>query len=158
MEGAKPSGVFIDAAADLVARHAPQPLAKERDLALAKAQEALLSLGITAIADMGSTLEDWQSFRRAGDAGWLNLRIFSYSAGLDPMLAITAGEPTPWLYGDRLRMAGVKLYTDGALGSRGAWLKQPYADKPAERGLQFLDDTKLRNLMSRAAMAMAKQD
>ena len=152
MEGAKPSGVFIDAAADLVARHAPRPLAKERDLALAKAQEALLSLGITAIADMGSTFEDWQSFRRAGDAGWLNLRIFSYSAGLDPMLAITAGEPTPWLYGDRLRMAGVKLYADGALGSRGAWLKQPYADKPAERGLQFLDDTKLRNLMSRAAM------
>ena len=34
------------------------------------------------------------------------------------------------LYGDRLRMDGVKFYADGALGSRGAWLKQPYADKP----------------------------
>jgi predicted amidohydrolase YtcJ len=82
----------------------------------------------------------------------LRTRIFSYSASIEPMAQITAGEPTPWLYGDKLRMAGVKLYADGALGSRGAWLKQPYADKPAELGLQFLDDAKLRNLMSRAAM------
>ncbi|MET0268979.1 MAG: amidohydrolase family protein, partial [Sphingomonas sp.] len=60
--------------------------------------------------------------------------------------------PTPWLYGDRLRMVGVKLYADGALGSRGARLKAPYADKADTKGLLFLDDTKLRNLMSRAAM------
>jgi predicted amidohydrolase YtcJ len=49
-------------------------------------------------------------------------------------------------------MAGVKLLADGALGSRGAWLKAPYADKPGDRGLAILDDTKLRNLISRAAM------
>lgn len=152
MEGGKPSGVFIDMATSLVDKAVPQPLAKERDLALAKAQEALLSLGITAIADMGTSLDDWQSFRRAGDTGWLQMRIFSYSANVEPMLSVAAGEPTPWLYGDRLRMAGVKLYADGALGSRGAWLKQPYADKPGERGLQFLEDAKLRNLMSRSAM------
>ena len=42
-----------------------------------------------------------------------------------------------WLYGDRLRLVGIKLYADGALGSRGAWLKQPYADKPDTRGLQL---------------------
>jgi hypothetical protein len=49
-------------------------------------------------------------------------------------------------------MAGVKLYSDGALGSRGAWLKAPYKDSPRERGLGFLGDTEIRNLMSRAAM------
>jgi hypothetical protein len=49
-------------------------------------------------------------------------------------------------------MGGVKIYLDGALGSRGAWLKQPYRDKPGERGLAFLTDTELRNVMSRAAM------
>ena len=48
-----------------------------------------------------------------------------------------AERPTAWLYGDRLRMVGVKLFADGALGSRGAWLKQPYADEPDTRGLQF---------------------
>lgn len=148
----QPSGIFIDAAARLVDAHLPQPLTKERDLALARAQSALLALGITSIADMGTSLDDWLTFRRAGDEDWLQVRIFSYAAGTEPMAQITSGEPTPWLYGDRLRMAGVKLYTDGALGSRGAWLKQPYADKAGEKGLQFLDDTKLRNLMSRAAM------
>jgi predicted amidohydrolase YtcJ len=49
-------------------------------------------------------------------------------------------------------MVGVKLYLDGALGSRGAWLKQPYRDAPGERGLPLVSDTVLKNLMSRAAM------
>ena len=148
----KPSGVFVDAAQELMAKAIPQPLSKERDLALFKAQNALLGYGITAIADMGTSVEDWNAFRRAGDSGRLQVRIFSYSAGIDPMLAIAGGEPTPWLYGDRLRMGGVKLYADGALGSRGAWLKADYADKAGQRGLQFTEDTKLRNLVSRAAM------
>ncbi len=148
----KPSGVFVDSAQALVSKVVPQPLSKERDTALYRAQVALLGLGITGIADMGTSVDDWNAYRRAGDAGRLQVRIFSYSAGMDPMLAIAGGEPTPWLYGDRLRMAGVKFYADGALGSRGAWLKAPYADKPGQRGLQFIEDTKLRNQMSRVAM------
>lgn len=152
MAGGKPSGIFVDAAKALIEKAIPRPLARERDQALVKAQEALLAFGITGIADMGTSLEDWSSFRRAGDGGWLNIRIFSYSLGLDPILVIGGNAPTPWLYGDRLRMAGVKLYADGALGSRGAWLKAPYADAPGNRGLQFIEDTKLRNIMSRAAL------
>ena len=152
MEGGKPSGIFVDAAKALVEKVIPQPLARERDQALIKAQDALLAFGITGIADMGTSIEDWSSFRRAGDGGWLNIRIFAYSAGLDPILVIGGNAPTAWLYGDRLRMGGVKLYADGALGSRGAWLKAPYADAPGNRGLQFVEDTKLRNIMSRAAL------
>ncbi|TCD06899.1 amidohydrolase [Erythrobacteraceae bacterium CFH 75059] len=147
-----PSGVFVDSAADLVGRAVPQPRAVERDAALREAQELLHAFGITAVADMGTTLEDWQAFRRAGDAGWLTLRIMAYAAGVEAMDQIAGPGPTPWLYWDRLRLNGVKLYLDGALGSRGAWLKQPYADDPANRGLRLLDDTRLRNLMSRAAM------
>ena len=60
-------------------------------------------------------------------------------------------KPTPWLYGDRLRMVGIKFYADGALGSRGAWLKQPYADKPDTRGLQFHSDAEMRSLADTAA-------
>ena len=150
--GGKPSGIFVDGAMDLIGKAVPQPLSRERDQALAKAQDALLAFGITGIADMGTTSEDWNSYRRAGDGGWLKVRIFSYSAGLEPILAIGGNSPTPWLYGDRLRMGGVKLYADGALGSRGAWLKAPYSDSPGNRGLQFVEDTKLRNIMSRAAL------
>jgi predicted amidohydrolase YtcJ len=137
---------------ELVTKALPAPLSKDRDLAFLKAQEMLVALGITSIADMGTSVDDWNAFRRAGDGGRLQIRIFSYSAGIAPMLAIAGGEPTPWLYADRLRMGGVKLFTDGALGSRGACLKAPYADKPGETGLCFLDDTRLRNLMSRAAL------
>ncbi len=149
----RPSGgVFVDRTMEPFEKVAPQPTAKDRDLALSKAQEILLRNGITAIADMGTTVDDWLSFRRAGDIGALQMRIFSYAAGIEPMASIGGGAPTPWLYDDRLRMGGVKLYADGALGSRGAWLKSPYADRIAERGSPFMDSTKLSNLMSRGAM------
>lgn len=147
-----PSGVFIDAAMSLVEKVLPAPLPRERDLALVKAQQTLLSYGITTIADMGTSLDDWMTFRRAGDSSRLNMRILSYAGGVDAMVQIGGPAPTPWLYEDRLKLVGVKLYSDGALGSRGAWLKQPYHDSPRERGLGFLTDAQLRNLMSRAAM------
>jgi hypothetical protein len=152
MAGGKPTGLFVDAAMDLISRHIPKPLSKDNDVALSEAQKTLLGFGITSIADMGTSVDDWMAYRRAGDDGRLAIRIFAYSGGLEPMMTIAGGQPTPWLYGDRLRMAGVKLYIDGALGSRGAWLKAPYADKPDARGLRFTDDTKLHNQMSRAAM------
>jgi predicted amidohydrolase YtcJ len=101
---------------------------------------------------MGTSADDWNVLRRAGDANALRVRIVSYGLGVDTTLSVAGTGPTPWLYDGHLRMVGVKLYADGALGSRGAWLKQPYADMPSTRGIPFMDDTKLRNLMSRAAM------
>jgi predicted amidohydrolase YtcJ len=150
--GGAPSGVFVDAAMQLVEKALPQPLPKERDAAFLEAQQVLLSNGITAVADMGTTIDDWLSYRRMGDIGALRVRIMSYAAGIDTASRIGGKGPTPWLYGDRLRMGGVKIYDDGALGSRGAALKAPYADAPGEKGLLFLSDTQLQNQMSRAAM------
>jgi predicted amidohydrolase YtcJ len=148
----KPTGVFVDKAQELIERAVPAPVPRERDAAFAKAQEMLLGFGITATADMGTSADDWQVMRRAGDRGDLRVRIVSYALGIDPMISIAGGGPTPWLYDGHLRMIGVKLFADGALGSRGAWMKAPYADAAGQRGLQFLDDAKLRNLMSRASM------
>ncbi len=150
--GSAPSGVFVDAAQALVQKSVPQPLGKDRNAAFLKAQAILLSYGVTATADMGTTLDDWLTYRRIGDAGALRIRIMSYSAGVDTAVQIGGTGPTPWLYGDKLRLGGVKLYADGALGSRGAWLKAPYADAPGQTGAGFLSDDVIRNLMSRAAM------
>ncbi len=147
-----PSGVFVDAAAELVSRVLPAPRPGDRDFALTQAQDILLAHGITAVADMGTTIEDWQSFRRAGDGGWLKVRIMAYAAGNEAMQLIGGPGPTPWLYDDRLRLNGVKLYLDGALGSRGAWLKRPYTDAPGNTGLPLTTSTQLRNMMSRAAL------
>ena len=147
-----PAGVLVDAAMDLVARHVPPPRPEDRDLALYEAQQLLVAKGVTAVADMGTSIEDWMTYRRAGDEGRLRVRIMSYASSVPDMLLIGGPGPTVWLYDDRLRLNGVKLYLDGALGSRGAWLKQPYADAPGNTGLQMLGSTQLRNLMSRAAM------
>ncbi|WP_422785410.1 amidohydrolase [Qipengyuania profundimaris] len=147
----EPSGVFVDAAEELMNRAIPAPRPVERDLAFAEAQKVLHRQGITAVADMGTTIEDWQAFRRAGDRGTLTLRIMSYAAGPDQMELIAGSRPSPWLYDDKLRMNGVKLYLDGALGSRGAWLKQPYADDPGNTGLPLTSPAKLRNILVRAA-------
>ncbi len=150
--GGKPSGIFVDRAQDLFSGAIPQPRPIERDLALAKAQEILLAHGVTTIADMGTTIQDWQSFRRAGDSGQLKIRIISYAAEIKNMVAIGGPGPSRWLYDDRLKLAGVKLLMDGALGSRGAWLKRPYADAPTNSGLALLKSAQLRNKLSRASM------
>ena len=150
--GGAPAGVFVDAAQGLVARVVPQPLGKDRNAAFLKAQAILLSYGVTATADMGTSIDDWLTYRRIGDAGGLRVRIMSYGAGVDTTVQIGAVGPSPWLYNDRLKLVGVKLYADGALGSRGAWLKEPYADAPGQSGAGFMNDTVMRNLMSRAAM------
>ncbi|WP_310533914.1 amidohydrolase family protein [Novosphingobium sp.] len=147
-----PSGVLVDGATVLIEKHVPQPRAAERDLALDKAQDLLASKGVTAAADMGTSIEDWQALRRAGDSGRLRIRVMSYASGVDAMTLIGGSEPGPWLYDDKLHLNGVKIYLDGALGSRGASLKAPYADAPGNKGLSFLTPAQLRNLMSRAAM------
>ncbi len=148
----RPSGVFVDAARALIERAVPATAPLDKDEALAKAQEALLGFGVTSTCDMATTVDDWQVMRRAGDRGALRVRIVAYGKGVETALEVAGTGPTPWLYDSHLRMVGVKLFADGALGSRGAWLKRPYSDKPDTRGLAFMDDTKIRNLMSRAAM------
>jgi predicted amidohydrolase YtcJ len=148
----KPAGVFVDAARGLIDRVVPAPAPKDRDLAFEKAQYLLLSQGVTGIADMGADMNDWQTYRRAGDRDRLRMRIMVYAKGIENMVAIAGAGPTPWLYDDRLRMGGVKLLLDGALGSRGAWLKTDYSDAPGQRGLPLMTGAQLRNSMSRAAM------
>jgi len=145
------NGVFVDTAKALINRVIPAPTQAEMDQAFAKAQQILLGFGVTGVGSMSTSLDDWNTFRRAGDAGTLNVRLMVYLLGLDPLKTIP--HPTPWLYGDRLRAVGVKFFADGALGSRGAWLKQPYSDKPDTRGNQFHSDAELRSQQDTAAAA-----
>jgi predicted amidohydrolase YtcJ len=145
------NGLFVDAATDLIRKAVPPRTPAQADEALAKAQEQLLSVGVTAVGSMSTSVADWEAFRRAGEADTLNVRLMTYLYGTESMEAVP--RPTPWLYGGRLRAVGIKLFADGALGSRGAWLKKPYADKPDTRGLQFHSDAEMLDLATRAASA-----
>ncbi|MEP0393387.1 MAG: amidohydrolase family protein [Erythrobacter sp.] len=147
-----PSGIFIDNAISLVGGSVPAPRPEDRDAAFAMAQQKLLANGITAVADMGTPVIDWMTFRRSADRGNLRIRIMSYADSPEAMELIGGPGPTPWLYEDKLRLNGIKLYVDGALGSRGATLKEPYHDEPTTRGIAITSPAQLRNRMSRAAL------
>ena len=149
----KPAGVLIDNAQTLIDEKVPPPRPQDRDLALYEAQKLLERNGVTAVGDMDVTIENWMAYRRAGDTGRLQVRLMSYASSIPDMILIGGTGPTPWLYDDRLRLNGIgEVYSDGALGSRGALLKAPYADDPKNSGNARLSGTQLRNIMSRAAM------
>lgn len=152
MAGGKPTGLLTGRAMELVDRIVPRPAPKDLDAAFLKAQAAFLRRGITAVGDMGSDIANWQAYRRAGDRNALRLRIIGYAPALDELPLVAGPAPTPWLYEGRLRLAGVGFTLDGSLATRRAWLSAPYADMPGETGLGLLEDTRLRNQMSRAAM------
>ncbi len=145
------NGLFVDAAMSLIESKIPAPTPTEQDAALAKAQELMLANGLTAAADMGTTPDEWAAMNRAGAAGKLNARILSYAGGIPSMRAMNGGKPNEGMYGDRLKLVGVKLYADGALGSRGAYLKAPYHDMPDTRGLSLISDTELLKQSQEAA-------
>ena len=145
------NGLFVDAAMSLIESKIPAPTPVEQDAALAAAQRLMLSNGLTAAADMGTTPDEWLAMNRAGQADGLKVRVLSYAGGIPGMKAINGGKPSGWLYSDRLRLGGVKIYGDGALGSRGAWLKHPYHDKADTRGLQFLTDAQMLEQANAAA-------
>ena len=155
--GSIENGLFVDSARKLIDDAVPEPTRQQMDAALAKAQEILLGFGVTGVGSMSTSLKDWDTFSRAADAGRLQVRLMVYllddpahmRPGIDPLKAIPS--PTPWIYGDRLRAVGAKFFADGALGSRGAWLKEPYSDAPNQRGNRLHSDAELRALEDKAA-------
>ena len=151
------SGLFVDAARSLIDDAVPTPSEAEMDRAFQKSQDILLGFGVTGVGSMSTSLGDWNTFRRAGDAGKLRVRLMVYllddpthlKPGADPLKVIP--RPTAWMYDDRLRAVGAKFFDDGALGSRGAWLKQPYSDQPGDTGNQLHSDAQLRAVEDAAA-------
>lgn len=142
------NGLFVDNARVLIDQAEPAASQQQVDVALVKAQDILLGFGVTSVASMSTSPGDWQAFRRAAHGGTLKVRLMAYLLAAKDM-PLTA--PTGWLDNDRLRAVGVKIFADGALGSRGAWLKQPYADVPGSRGLQFHSDSEMRAMADAAA-------
>lgn len=123
-----------------------RPRPEDRDQALIDIQKPLLERGITTVVDMGTTIEDWQAYRRAGDAGTLSLRIIGYADSVDDMVLIAGPRPTPWLYEDRLRLAGLRI--SFTLPPPAPPVRRPAraTPRPVEPSIQ------LKNLLSRAGI------
>ena len=128
-----PAGVLIDKAMALVSRRIPPPDQEARLAQLRLADDMTASLGLTMVHDAGVDWDDAAMYRRAADAGTLKTRL--YVMLRPPRTGETLPAPLVGYAGHLLTVRAVKLVADGALGSRGAALHEPYSDEPGTRGL-----------------------
>jgi len=147
-DNGQPTGVFIDRAEEVFSDVIPAPTEQERALALDRAIEHMISLGLTGAHEAGTSLEALRRYLHRGAAGELPLRIYALADGDNAALdALCRMGPVST---DRVVMRGVKLYADGALGSRGAALLADYSDDPGNRGLLFETDENLQRMVDKA--------
>lgn len=139
-----PTGVLVDNAELLVARHVPPPTDAELEEAILTAQQECFSLGLTGVHDMGVDSSDLAAYQRLIGSDRLQMRIYAAVGGPGPTWERFKKEgPLVGFGADRLTVRAIKLYADGALGSRGAAMIEPYADDPANRGLTVTDEQDL---------------
>jgi predicted amidohydrolase YtcJ len=132
-----PAGVLIDRAQALVNDSIPPVSPAQLDAQVLRADEEMRRLGLTMVGDPGATADTIAAYRRLIDAGRLKTRLYvMVSGGSMPALQPFLDRGPEADYADhRMAVRAVKLYADGALGSRGAALLEPYADEPATSGL-----------------------
>jgi predicted amidohydrolase YtcJ len=146
----QPTGVFIDSAEQFIVESIPAPSDEINALALERALAEAVRFGLTGVHDAGVSLKQLALYRRFADSGRLPLRIHAMANGdaeaLDALCAMGHFRHPS----GRLQMRSVKLYIDGALGSRGAALLDDYSDEPGNRGLLFAEPPAFEKLLAKA--------
>ncbi|KGK02413.1 amidohydrolase [Pseudoalteromonas sp. ND6B] len=147
-EFGKPTGIFIDKAETLVTQHMPATSAQSVSNALDAAGKHLLSLGITSTHDAGIDKTTWQVYKQRAELGTLPLRIVAMLSAASPDLNMMLKAGRYQDAQDFLSIRSVKIYADGALGSRGAALIEEYADRANHFGLMLETQEKLEQLFT----------
>lgn len=142
LKNGKLTGVLIDKAADLMKEFVPKPKGDELATLLQEAQKKCLATGLTTVADAGLSKGTVLFMEQLLDKGKLKINIY---AMLDPSNENIDYFVKKGIYKKgRLHICSIKLYADGALGSRGACLLQPYSDDPSNFGLMLETPDSLR--------------
>jgi hypothetical protein len=132
-----PSGVLVDAAMDLMEKILPARTEAEARLDLNAALDEMASWGLTSVHDAGVDAGTDRLYREYAMAGKLKTRIYGMISGSDALFKqVSSVPPLNSFANDLYALRSVKLYADGALGSRGAALLAPYSDAPT-KGLLF---------------------
>ena len=149
----EPSGILIDNAMRLMVDIIPAPNTAEIKLALDAVSQHLLSLGITSAHDAGVLSSEHKVYRQLADNGEMRVRIYGmYSSTEDDLQQVlNAGHSSDSR--DMYSVRSIKIYTDGALGSRGAAMLEPYSDRPDHRGLLLTSREELQRLFKLAINA-----
>ncbi len=151
-EQGEPTGVFIDAAQSLITSAIPEYTDKERKLALKKALQKIRASGLTSVHDAGIPARTWQLYKNFADQGKLTVRIYAMIDGVGKNFEkLSKKGPIKSYADDMLALRSVKLYADGALGSRGAALLKPYSDEGVHDGLLFHTQQEMTNKVMEAA-------
>lgn len=147
------TGVLVDEAMTLMDRVLPAKNDTEQRSALDAALSQMRQVGLTTAHDAGVTRESDQLFREYATQGKLTTRVYGMIGGVDQFFdEVSANGPLLSLADDKYALRAVKLYSDGALGSRGAALLQPYSDAPHTKGLLFSTDQAMQSMISKAAL------
>ena len=150
----QPTGMLIDHAQALVSPLVPRATEAKLDSALLLAARRELSLGWTQVQDAHGTWAEVERMRRLMRSGQLRIRLYKAITGPGPEAdRLIAQGPGPTEFSDRLQVRAVKFVMDGALGSRGAALLEPYSDDASTRGLITTDTVAMMATLIRALRA-----
>lgn len=145
----RPTGVLIDRAMGIVRSRIPAPTAEQVKRQLELAARECARLGLTSVHDAGVSAQDLQAYRELIAESKLPLRVYAMIGGEGPLWRefLARGPET----GDFLSVRAIKLYADGALGSRGAALWQPYSDDKENTGLLLTTQADIERVAKAAA-------
>jgi len=150
-EGGAPTGVFVDNAQALVERAVPAATREETRAAVLAAIKEANRWGLTGMHDAGASRATIDVYEELAKAGTFDLRTYvMVSDDSTDIGHYLARGPQSELYGGRLWIRALKLYADGALGSRGAALLEPYSDDPRNSGLLVSAPEHIRAVATRA--------
>lgn len=148
-DNGKATGTLIDSAMDFVAAKISPITKDEYRKAFKTAFKELTSLGLTSIHDAGISIDEAETYLSMADNGEMSMRIYAmmWQAG-ENLDAI--GKPIIAYGNDRLDIRSVKLMSDGALGSRGAAMIDPYEDDAENHGLRMYTQAELDGYVKKA--------
>ncbi len=145
------TGVFVDAAENYINEIVPEPTETEQRLALQKALELMSAMGLTSAHDAGIDVDTWNLYKNFADDDKLKIRIYAMIGGTgEDFDKLSQTGPVHSYAEDGLALRSVKLYSDGALGSRGAAMKAPYSDDPGNRGLLFYNQEEMNAMVNKS--------
>ena len=149
-----PSGVLVDKAMELADKVVPAPNDAQRRAALRAALTQMNAVGLTGVGDAGVSAQDIALYKSFADQDLLSVRIYAMIGDINEgFQAWSKSGPLLGYGNDHLTVRSVKLFADGALGSRGAALLAPYTDAPAQRGLLFMTDAEMTRKIETALQA-----
>jgi len=149
LKDGKLTGILIDNPMSLVRDVVPKPGREQQIAALMEAQDICFSYGLTTVDDAGLSKDEYHLIDSLQQAGDLKMRVYGMISNTEENLDYYLNKGI--IKTDRLNIRSVKVYADGALGSRGAALKQPYSDKGNHFGAMVIGPEDFKTLAERIA-------